>query len=414
MTSRINLSSLILPQFNPVHYAIKRGTHGTIWMKGGRGSLKSTTAAIEIIVGMMADRDANAVVVRKVAATMRQSVLASLEWAIDKLGVQGYFHVTKNPASITYLPTGQMVVFYGLDDPLKLKSIKVKRGYFKFLWWEEGQEYDGPEEMRSVRQSVLRGGPAAVEIVTYNPPPETYHWINKEAAIPREDRLVHHSCYLDVPSDWLGAKFLKDAEDLKREDPVKYANEYLGEMVGNSQSLIFARKVRIEEFTPGADWNGPYYGCDWGFAQDPTCITRSWVHDSCLWVEYDVRGIGISLDDHPALFNLVPGADRYRIRADSARPETIDFMRRRGFDVVAAEKGPGSVEEGITFLLSYRYIILHPRCEGIIEESRKYSYKVDKLTKDILPDIVDKDNHGFDALRYGIEPIMKKRIGFFS
>jgi len=176
---KIKLSNNIAPAFIPIHRAIKENKYNSFWLKGGRGSTKSSFAAIQIIIGIIADPSANAVVLRKVGDTVRGSVLETLLWAISTLGVQDYFRHTKAPAEIIYRATGQKIIMKGLDDPLKLKSIKVKNGYFKFLWFEEAAEFNGMEEIRNVEQSVLRGGDKFVEFVTYNPPNDPAAWVRQ-------------------------------------------------------------------------------------------------------------------------------------------------------------------------------------------------------------------------------------------
>ncbi len=430
----VRLTDVIAPVFYPVHVAIKRGLKSSFWLEGGRGSTKSSFAAIEIVQGMVRDPLANAVGLRKVGDTIRSSMLSTLEWAIGQLKMALFWRATTSPAELIYTLTGQKIILRGLDDPLKMKSIKVKNGYFKFLWWEEASEFDGEDEMRNVRQSVLRGGQAFIEFLTYNPPPDEEHWINAEAAkdpAKRPERMVHRSCYLDINPAWLGPKFLEEAARVKEEQPLKYANEYLGEKVGLTEAVIFAGKVRVREFTPQPEWHGPYLGADWGFSTDPSVLVKCWISDQPdakdpkiirrrLHIEYDSRtpknnmGVGVELEEIGPMFETVPGARKHKIIADSARPETISYVKRQGFNVEGAEKGPGSIEDGIEFLLSFYEIEIHPRCIGIIAEARLYKYKIDKLTKKVTADIVDAFNHGWDAVRYAVEKVMKSRRGFFS
>ena len=159
---------------------------------------------------------------------------------------------------------------------------------------------------------------------------------------------------------------------------------------------------------PGEKWNGPYYGLDFGFAQDPTAAVRCWIHDECLWVEYEGGKTGLELDDTPAfLKERIPGIAEHTVRADNARPESISFLKRHGLPiVVGVKKRQGSVEDGIQHLRSYRKIIIHPRCEETAREARLYSYKIDRLSGDILPIPVDLNNHYIDAIRYALEPMI--------
>lgn len=422
MTSQIKLSSNIIPKFIPVHKAIKRNLYSTYWLKGGRGSTKSSFTAIEIILGIIADPNANALVLRKVGDTIRSSVQETLLWAIETLGVGFYFRSTKSPAEITYIPTGQKILMKGLDNPLKLKSIKVKKGYFKFLWFEEAAEFNGMDEIRNVRQSVLRGGEMFAEFITYNPPNDPAAWVNKESELHIADRLVHESCYLDVPPAWLGRKFLQDAENLRIHDPLKYDHEYLGQAVGRAEQIIFHGKWQEKEFvTPNINQmyqSRFFYGADWGFANDPTALTRSYImvegDRKHLYIDYEAGGHQIELDDLPQLFDKMPQARQWKIYADNSRPETISHVSRKGFVIEGAPKWDGSVEDGIEYLRSFHKIFVHPRCTQTINELKKYSYKVDKNTQEILPVIVDKHNHYIDALRYSLADYIKNEVSILD
>jgi phage terminase large subunit len=174
---------------------------------------------------------------------------------------------------------------------------------------------------------------------------------------------------------------------------------------------VLGGKWRIAEFEPQADWDGPYQGGDFGFSQDPTAAVRVWVHGDTLYVEREAGKVGLELDD-TATF-VTGRIDRfadYVTRWDSARPESISHIRRHGLPrSEAVEKWKGSVEDGIAFLRSFREIVIHPRCVEAIKEARLYSYKVDRLTGDVLPDIVDANNHYWDAVRYALGPMIRKR-----
>ncbi len=418
----VKLSDNIAPAFYPVHNAIRRKTHTQFWLKGGRGSTKTSFVAIEIIHGMMEDPAANAIALRKVGDTVRTSILESLLWAIETLGVSHLWSYTVSPAEITYKKTGQKILLKGLDKPIKLKSLRLKKGYFKFLWFEEVEEFNGMNEIRSVEQSVLRGGEVFVEFMTYNPPNEAQSWVNKEAEVPKEGRYVHHSTYLDVPRHWLGEFFISEAEFLKENNPLAYEHEYMGLAVGIHEAIIFSGKYRIATFEPQEEWYGPYFGLDWGFSQDPLALVKVWIEDveykgkerQKLYIERENFGKGIEIDDTPAFIEEIDGSKKYIIRADNARPEMISHLQLRDFNVVAADKWPGSVEDGIAVLKNFVEIVIHTRCKRMQEEARLYSYKIDKMTKEVTPDIIDKWNHGWDAVRYAIGLIIKERIMGYS
>lgn len=194
-------------------------------------------------------------------------------------------------------------------------------------------------------------------------------------------------------------------------DPNTYAWIWEGEYLTRSDSQVFGGKWRIAEFEPGPEWDGPYQGADWGFSQDPTVAVRCWVRADTLYVEHEAGKVGLELDDTPAFLGArIPDFAKYATRADSARPESISHVKRKGLPrFEPATKGKGSVEDGIEHMRSYREIVVHPRCEGVASEMRLYSYKVDRLSGDVLPELVDANNHYIDAIRYALEPVMRQR-----
>jgi phage terminase large subunit len=417
-TKDINLADIIAPAFHDAHRAINRNTHRKFWFKGGRMSTKSSFVAIEIIFQIMDDPAANALVLRKVRETVRGSVLESLLWAIEKLGVAHLWDHTVSPAEIIYKPTGQKIILKGLDSPIKLKSIRVKKGYFKILWFEEVEEFNGMAEIRSVIQSVLRGGPIYLEFYTYNPPNDPQSWVNVESEIQSPNKYVHHSTYLDVPREWLGEESIKEAKELREINPLAYDHEYLGIAVGIHEAIIFSGKIRIATFEPQSHWHGPYFGLDWGFARDPMALVKCWIVEdgdrNSLYIENENFGINIQIDDTPDFIEEVDGSKKYIIRADSSRPEMISHVQRKGFSISAASKWKNSVEDGISVLKNFKEIVIHTRCTEMQKESRLYSYKIDKMTKTIGPDIIDKYNHGWDAVRYALDRFIKDRVTGFG
>lgn len=199
--------------------------------------------------------------------------------------------------------------------------------------------------------------------------------------------------------------------DLSRLDPNTYAHIWEGAYLDNSRNQILGGKYRVAEFEPDAQWDGPYFGIDWGFAQDPTAAVKCWVHDARLYIEHEAGAVGIELDDIASYVKQrIEGIERYVMRGDSARPETISFLQRKGLpNLVAVKKWSKSVEDGIQHLRSYREIVIHPRCRETIREARLYSYKVDRLTGDVLPEVVDAFNHYIDATRYALQPLIQQR-----
>lgn len=416
----VKLSEIIAPQFYDVHKSVRDNLHSEYWLKGGRGSTKSSFVALEIILGIINDETANSIVLRKYAKTIRDSVHATLLWAIDALGETENFDSKVSPTEIIYKPTGQKILMRGLDEPKKLKSIKIRKGYLKFLWFEEGEEYGGIEEIRSVEQSVLRGGEKFVEFFTFNPPKNPKHWINKEVKIKDKERLIHHSSYLEVPKEWLGAKFIQQAERLKKNNYPAYQHEYLGIPIGNPEEIIFSGKYEERDFeTPALDLlyqSRFFYGADWGFAADPTCLIRCYILDDCLWIDKEIYGYQVELDDIPALFEKIPESKKWKIKADCSRPETISHIKNKGFNIEGASKWENSVVEGIEYLKTFKKIYIHTSCQKVLEEFDNYAYKVDKNTQEILSVVDDKAgwDHGIDAIRYALVDYIQKEISILD
>ena len=212
--------------------------------------------------------------------------------------------------------------------------------------------------------------------------------------------------------------FPQGLDDLRRReqtrlDPATYAHVWEGAYLQNSNAQVLAGKVEVTEFESRPFWNGPYFGLDFGFAQDPTAAVMCWSYDDCIYIEHEAGAVGLEIDaTAPYLIERMPDIARHQIRADSARPETISYLKRDGLrNVQGVEKWKGSVEDGVAFLRGAKRIYIHPRCRETIREARLYSYKVDRLSGDVMPDIVDANNHYMDALRYALAPLIKRRGG---
>ena len=234
----VNLSDIIAPSFYPVYWDVQDGLHTYYDLYGGRGSTKSSFIGTMIPLGIMQDPNANAIAFRKVASTISTSILEQCIWGVEMLGVKDLWKITVNPQRMTYLPTGQVILFRGLDKAKKMKSIKVAKGYFKYLWFEELDEFEGEEEIRSVQQSVMRGGSKFVVFKSFNPPISRSNWANQYVQRPRKDALRHKSCYLDVPQEWLGQQFFDDAEELRQTNERAYQHEYLGIPTGTGGEVL--------------------------------------------------------------------------------------------------------------------------------------------------------------------------------
>ena len=224
-----------------------------------------------------------------------------------------------------------------------------------------------------------------------------------------DNAIVVHVNYLDNP--FLPAVAREEAESWLKRDPDSYPWVWLGEYNLKADDQVLAGRWRVDDFEPGYEdegWFGPYLGIDWGFSVDPTTLIEAWIRENTLYIRSELYGHGVETDDMPAFFAKSLYAKSYISRADNARPEMIRHMKKHGYPrMQSVKKWPGSVEDGIGKLRSFDEIVIHPDCVHTIEEARKWRYKRDRLTGDVLPELVDKDNHLMDALRYSLEPIIK-------
>ena len=412
----ISLSDIIAPSFYGVHSDIKYGLHTHYALGGGRGSCKSTFASVEIIKGMMQDPDANALVLRKVGTTLAESVFAQMQWAIHALGVDHLWRVNQSKIMLIFIPTGQRVVFRGADDPKKVKSVKLPRGYIKYVWYEEVDEFTGPDELRTINQSVLRGGDKFVVFYTYNPPKSAKSWVNREFACSDVDTLTHKSTYLDVPKEWLGEPFFAEAERLKKTNYTAYKHEYLGEVTGTNAEIfpnVLLRTISDEELR---SFDKIRRGLDWGYGADPFAYVA-------LHYQRNTRTVFIYYEyyKHGAKFDSISDAikventTRGMIHAESAEPRSNDELRQRGHILQAVKKGKGSVEHGIKWLQDLDSIVIDPvRCPNAAREFSGYELVPDGKGgfRDGFP---DKENHTIDAVRYALEDdIGNRKVGVMN
>ena len=401
------LSAIIAPPFYSLHQDIKAGRYTHYWLKGGRGSTKSSFVSAELVLGIMRDgaegRCTHALCMRRYSNTLRESVFEQIRWAIGVLGVPHLWRASVSPMRLTYLPTGQTILFRGVDDASKLKSVKVGRGYIKYLWMEEVNEFEGPEKLRSVLQSVLRGGESFTCFYSFNPPAAARNWVNRYVQAERPDTIVHHSDYRGVPREWLGETFLAEAEHLSRVKPEAYRHEYLGEVTGTGGEVfvnLVIRKITKEEI---AAFDRVRRGIDWGYAADPFAYNVLHYDKTRrrLFIYYELHRLRFS---NRAVAEAVgKEASGGKITCDSAEPKSIAEMREYGLRVVGAKKGPDSVEYGIKWLQDLEQIIIDPeRCPETAREFGSYELDRDKdgAFKAGFP---DHDNHHIDAVRYACE-----------
>lgn len=406
--AKVKLSELISPSFYEMHKDIKNNRYTHYWLKGGRGSTKSSFVSIEIILGIMKDPNANAVVLRKVKETIKDSVFEQLIWAIEKLKVSEYWDTKYNPMELIYIPTGQKILFRGADKPRKIKSIKVSRGYVKFMWYEEVDEFNGIEEIRIINQSLMRGGKEFVVFYTYNPPNRNNAWVNEEILIERHDRKVHHSTYLTVPKEWLGEQFFIEAEHLKKVNERAYRHEYLGEVTGIGGEVftnVTIRKITDDEISR---FDRIKRGIDFGYAVDPFAYVVMHYDKTRrrLYIFYEIYKVGLSNRKAAELIKK-ENTNNGLIVADSAEPKSIAELKEYGLRVKGAKKGPDSVDYGIKFLQDLEEIVIDSkRCPNAAREFLNYELEKDK-DGNFKAGFPDKNNHIIDAVRYALEDDMR-------
>ena len=404
---------IIADVFKPVILDMQRGGHAEYLLKGGRGSTKSSLISICIVLGLMQDDRANAIIYRRVGNTIKDSVFEQMVWAIDTLGLTAAFKLRKSPFEIERIKTGQRILFRGADDPMKSKSIKLKRGhYFKYLWFEELAEFRGMEDIRVIKQSVLRGVDRAFTLYSYNPPKSANNWVNAEALKPVPGRLVHSSCYLDVPPEWLGSAFIDEAERLRLTNERAYRNEYLGEVTGTGGQVFDNMNIRPITQEEIDSFGYTYSGLDFGWYPDPAHFVRCAYNPSTrkLWIYDEYRTVKTSnMDLYEYLTKHKGLTYSEEVIADSAEMKSIADMRAYGMRCVGATKGQGSVRAGIRWLQTMAEIIIDPaRCPCTAKEFSEYEYEKDREGNpvDAFP---DENNHGIDAVRYALNRIWQRK-----
>lgn len=360
-------------------------------------------------MGIMDDPEANAVVFRKYGVTLRESVYEQIEWAMDALGVSELWKGYTNPMRFVYKPTGQKIVFRGLDKAKKTKSIKVARGYFKYLWFEELDEFAGIEEIRTVQQSVLRGGSKFGVFKSFNPPINRNNWANEYVAEPRENSLRHKSDYTTVPAEWLGEQFIDDAEHLKTTNEKAYRHEYLGEPVGlgtNVFEFLELREITDKEISC---MDKIYQGVDFGFYPDPFAFVRMhYDHNHEKIYLIDELYVNRWSNRRTAEWIMDNGYQDYEITCDSAEPKSVNDYREFGLVAREAIKGPGSVEYGMKWLQCRTIVIDRNRTPNAYKEITEYEFEVD-ANGNVISAYPDENNHIIDGMRYGLERLYNRR-----
>lgn len=422
---RIDILDLIAPCYHPLHDEVMTGAYTTFHLPGGRGSCKSSFVSLEMVNGVMNDPKANGIVFRRVAGTMRESVYSQIAWAIEELGVSALWRGSVSPMAFTYLPTGQQIFFRGLDCASKLKSIKPRQGYFKFIWFEELSEIPGQNTVRSVLQSVMRGDGDFRVFTSFNPPLSTNNWANRYILIPDDRTKVFHTDYRMIPPEWLGESFLLEAERLQQINEQAYRHEYLGEAVGSGGEVfpnLECRTITDEEIQ---QMQFVYGGVDFGFSIDPAVymrvsydrkrdtiylldeIYKKHCSNKQLADEIKEKGYHLTGTYTGSVYSgIYP--ETATVICDCAEPKSIADLRNEGIKALACQKFPGCVMYRIKWLQNRRIVIDPKRTPNAWREFSQYEYMQSK-DGEFLADVPDKENHCIDSVSYALDRVIYRR-----
>ena len=401
------------------------GSYGTFWRfkgryavcKGSRASKKSKTTALWHIYNMMKYPEANTLVVRKTERTLKDSCYADLQWAIHRLGVDEYWKTTVNPLEITYLPTGQKIIFRGFDDAMKLTSITVPKGVLCWCWVEEAYEIQKEADFDMLNESIRGEVPEGLFkrfTITFNPWSDK-HWLKRRFFdVPDdENKLSMTTNYLC--NEWLDENDRKLFEDMKEMNPRRYRVAGLGDW-GIVDGLIYDNWLE-EEF----DWRDisrqsgvkSVFGLDFGYTNDPTALFCGLIDRDTkdLWVFDELYEKGMS---NERIYEEISrmGYSKEKIIADSAEPKSIDRLYNLGIRrIKRARKGKDSINNGIDYITDFK-IHIHPRCSNFVTEISNYVWDEDKTGAKINRPI-DDFNHLMDAMRYALEEFSRgSLVGF--
>lgn len=433
MNVDINLKDCIIPMYDDVLEDILEHRHTHYIFPGGRGSTKSSfVGGIAIPLLIVSNPTVHAICFRKIANTIQTSIFPQVIWGIYQLGLESLFKIPKTYSTpIEYIPTGQKIMFMGLDDPMKVKSIKLSFGYVGITWFEELDQYAGENELRTVTQSTMRGGEEFWDFRTFNPPISKNNWANEYTETceleRQDDTLVVRNTYLDVPQEWVGQQFIEEAEFLKDINPRAYEHEYMGVAIGtggdvftNVQEMDMEQLVEVEPHDDGygnivsqvplwQTFDHIYNGIDWGFAIDPTRFVRMHFDkknlDLYIFAEYNTvqNRIKNIFDDLYENLKLVKREELVIADSGGGGGFAIADFKAYGAWIRQALKGPESVEYGIKWLQGLRHIYIDKkRCPETFKEFINYEYEQDR-DGNFISQYPDENNHSVDAVRYALE-----------
>lgn len=401
--SDVLLSEHIGAAYKALAHDVFRHGHTHYDLSGGRGSLKSSAVSLIVPPLLLANPGTHALVLRKVANTIRDSVYAQYIWALGELDMAAYWDAKVAPLELIYRPTGQKIMFRGADDPMKIKSIKVPFGYIAVTHFEEKDQFAGRAEIRTILQSTMRGGSKFWNFESYNPPISRDNWANKDSLEERSDRMTHKSTYLDAPIEWLGEQFIAEAEHLRATDERAYRHEYLGEPVGTGGSVF--ENLELREITDAEidRFDRIYQGVDWGWFPDPFAFVRLHYDRAreTIYLIDEIYKNKLTNEASAAMIKSRGYTDAYII-CDSAEPKSGADYLALGLPAKLAVKGPGSVDYGMKWLQRRKIVIDRRRTPNACAEFSSYEYARNK-DGEIVSGYPDANNHAIDATRYALE-----------
>lgn len=406
--SRVKLSGVLGPAFHSLARDVFRHGHTHYDLSGGRGSLKSSSVSLLVPLILLQNPGTHALVLRKVANTIRDSVYTQYIWAIDRLGMAACWDARVQPMELVYRPTGQKIMFRGADDPMKIKSIKVPFGYIAVTHFEEKDQFAGRDEIRNILQSTMRGGELYWNFESYNPPISRDNWANIDSQEDRPGRLCHKSTYLEAPPAWLGEQFILEAQHIKGTNGRAYRHEYLGEAVGVGGNVFENLELREITGQEAAGFDRIFQGVDWGFFPDPFAFVRLHYDRAREAIYFIDEIVGNRLLNETAAGRIKEKGykDAY-ITCDSAEPKSIADFRALGLPAKEAIKGPGSVEYSMKWLQRRKIVIDKRRTPHAYKEFVGYEFERDRAGN-FISGYPDKNNHTIDATRYALERVWRR------
>ncbi len=407
--SEIRLSEHLGPAFYDLARDVFAHGHTYYDLSGGRGSLKSSTVSLLVPLLLIQHPGTHALVLRKVANTLRDSVYAQYIWALGELGMADWWEARRTPMELIYKPTGQKIMFRGADDPMKIKSIKAPFGYIAITHFEEKDQFAGRQEIRNILQSTMRGGSMFWDFESYNPPLSRDNWANLDSAEDMPGRMVHKSCYLDAPPEWLGEEFLAAAEHLKAVDERAWQHEYMGKATGTGGNVF--ERIEEREITDQqiSSFDRIYQGVDWGWYPDAYAFLRT-AYDPAQERIYllDELYVNKQTNSQTGAWILEKRYTDYTITCDSAEPKSVGDYRDIGIPARSAVKGPGSIDYGFKWLQGRTIVIDRRRTPNAWREITGYEYERDREGR-VISGYPDRDDHAISALRYAYESLFNRR-----